>query len=187
MVAFMALNINLQHRRDTEYNWETSNPVLADGEIIVVQTPTSGKRLKIGDGVSNYKNLPFSDSILESKLNELQTTSGMFSNVEYLPENDWTIDVSKGSCFIMDNLEYNKAGFTFRFEGVPNGKGACFTLIITNGGGKAVGYPENTMWANNEPPTLTDMGYDVLTFITMDGGITWYGSPSIINARNDKK
>jgi hypothetical protein len=186
MVAFMALNINLQHRRDSEYNWEMSNPILADGEIIIVQTETSGKRIKIGDGVSNYKNLPFSDSLLEAKINELQTSSGLFSNVEYISSTNWTIDVSKGSCFIMDNLEFNLAGFEFSFEGVPAGKGACFTLIITNGGGKTVRFPPNTMWANNEPPQLTEMGYDVLTFITMDGGTTWYGSPSIINARNDK-
>lgn len=183
----MALNINLQHRRDTEENWNTSNPILADGEIIIVQTTTQ-KKIKIGDGKSNYKDLPFSDSILESKINELQTTSGLFSNVEYIPKDNWIIDVSKASCFILDNMKHGLTGLSFRdkIQGVPDGKGACFTLIITNGGG--IGWVEwgNIKWANNETPELTNMGYDVLTFITMDGGTTWYGSPSIINAKNSQ-
>jgi hypothetical protein len=31
-------------------------------------------------------------------------------------------------------------------------------------------------------PELTASGVDILTFITVNGGTTWYGTPSIINA-----
>jgi hypothetical protein len=30
---------------------------------------------------------------------------------------------------------------------------------------------------------LTSSGVDILTFLTVDGGTTWYGTPSIINAK----
>jgi hypothetical protein len=175
----MALNINLQHRRDTEYNWEISNPILADGELIIVQTAID-RKIKIGNGISHYKDLPFSDSTLISKIEEVKT-NGLFSSVEFIPKENWTIDASKASCFVMDNKTYNLSAITFTFTGVPVGKGACFTLIITNGGSATVTWHRGTKWANGNIPELTN-GVDIITFITMDGGNTWYGSPSIINA-----
>ena len=55
-------------------------------------------------------------------------------------------------------------------------------MILTNGGAYTITYPDSVKWANDEVPELTASGKDVLTFITIDGGTTWYGAPSIINA-----
>lgn len=35
-------NIRLRNKRDTEANWEKKNPLILDGEIIVVTTASGG-------------------------------------------------------------------------------------------------------------------------------------------------
>ena len=45
-------------KKDTKTNWEQNNPVLLDGEIIIVQED-SNLKLKIGNGYSTYSQLPF--------------------------------------------------------------------------------------------------------------------------------
>lgn len=60
-------------KRDTEENWERSNPILLDGEIIIVDT-TGGKiRTKIGDGQSKYNELPFNDEEIKSFMDKMIT------------------------------------------------------------------------------------------------------------------
>ena len=87
------------------------------------------------------------------------------------------IDVSTGSCF----TKTITANTTFTFTGVASGKCATFTLILTNGGSKTITWP-TVNWSVGTPPTLTASGKDVLTFITADGGTSWYGVVSSIEA-----
>lgn len=49
----------IKNKKDTESNWESNNPVILDGEIIIVITNTGEKKLKIGNGRSTYNQLPF--------------------------------------------------------------------------------------------------------------------------------
>lgn len=48
--------ILIQLRRGTQSQWESSNPVLANGEIVV---ETDTRQIKIGDGTTNYNSLPY--------------------------------------------------------------------------------------------------------------------------------
>jgi hypothetical protein len=88
------------------------------------------------------------------------------------------IDVSLGSCF----TKKITASTAFTITGCEAGKSGIFTLVLTNGGSKTVTWDSSIKWADDEVPELTASGVDVLTFITVDGGTTWYGTPSIINA-----
>ena len=54
-------NIRLRNKRDTEANWKSKNPVLLDGEIIIVTTTSGDTRFKVGDGKKTYNQLPFQD------------------------------------------------------------------------------------------------------------------------------
>jgi hypothetical protein len=47
-------------KNDTETNWESKNPILQESEVIVVRQP-SNLAYKLGDGITHYKDLPFSD------------------------------------------------------------------------------------------------------------------------------
>lgn len=59
-------NGRLQNKRDTAANWTKNNPVLLDGEIIVVTTNTGEIRRKVGDGQKRFSELPFDDEVLRS-------------------------------------------------------------------------------------------------------------------------
>ena len=64
--------------------------------------------------------------------------------------------------------------FTFSNPSI-SGKSCSFTLILTNGGSQTVNWPASVDWADSTAPTLTTSGVDVLTFMTVDAGTTWYG------------
>ena len=46
-------------RRDTEENWEITNPVLKKGEMCIVYSQWNGTMYKLGDGETPYSFLPF--------------------------------------------------------------------------------------------------------------------------------
>ena len=46
-------------RRDTNANWTSNNPILLDGEVIIIYTDSGETRFKVGDGVNHYTDLPF--------------------------------------------------------------------------------------------------------------------------------
>lgn len=51
----------IQNKKDTRANWESNNPTLLDGEIILVVMDNGKIRQKVGNGTSKYSELPFSD------------------------------------------------------------------------------------------------------------------------------
>lgn len=71
------LNARVQSKRDTSANWTQNNPVLLDGEIIVVDTNSGDVRFKVGNGTSTYTQLPFQDEAIYNQINtKLTTPSG---------------------------------------------------------------------------------------------------------------
>lgn len=56
----------IQLRGDTNANWENVNPVLSNREVALVamdsSQPKNYNAMKIGDGVKNYYDLPFSNN-----------------------------------------------------------------------------------------------------------------------------
>lgn len=61
MATTKTIQATVKNRTDTVANWTQKNPVLAEGEIIVVQTSAGETRLKIGDGVKTFTQLPYTD------------------------------------------------------------------------------------------------------------------------------
>lgn len=71
------LNTRVQSKRDTSSNWTQNNPVLLDGEVIVVDTNSGDVRFKVGNGTSTYTQLPFQDEPIYNQINtKLTTPSG---------------------------------------------------------------------------------------------------------------
>ena len=85
-----------------------------------------------------------------------------------------TIDLSQGNVA----KKTISANTTFTITNVPQGKVATFSLVLTNGGSKTITWPSSVNWGGNSPE-LNSSGTDVLTFLTPDGGTTWYGSLSV--------
>ena len=80
------INTRLQLKKDTSANWETNNPILLNGEKILVVTNAGDVREKIGDGSKTYTQLPFTDEPLRTLI------SGKVDKVDgkVLSTNDFT-------------------------------------------------------------------------------------------------
>jgi hypothetical protein len=108
-------------------------------------------------------------------VNGVLTTTSAASLIKNMTDNN--INVSSSNVF----TKTITGNTTFTITGVVENASSIFTLILTNGGNYAVTWPSSVKWADGTIPELTAGGKDILTFITVDG-VTWYGSPSIINA-----
>lgn len=59
MAKIFVENFVFQPKRKTASEWENENPILRDGEFGVVTDGTDGEWLKVGNGVTAWKSLPF--------------------------------------------------------------------------------------------------------------------------------
>ena len=50
-------NARIRQKRDTSANWTAKDPILLDGEIIIVDTASGSVRKKVGDGTKKYSQL----------------------------------------------------------------------------------------------------------------------------------
>ena len=66
---------------------------------------------------------------------------------------------------------------TFTFTGAPSsGQVGTFSLIVTAGGTHTLTWPASVDWAGGTAPDAPASGEkDIYTFMTVDGGTTWYG------------
>lgn len=86
-MAQKIINARAKNKRDTSANWTAADPVLLDGEIIIVDTAEGEVRKKIGDGTKKYSQLPFEDEKLRNLLNNKLDKNGKvdWSNIENAP------------------------------------------------------------------------------------------------------
>ena len=69
------INTRIRQKRDTAANWTNNNPVLLNGELIVVETSTGAIRLKVGDGVKTFNQLPFLDEALRALITDVDNNN----------------------------------------------------------------------------------------------------------------
>ena len=69
------INARMQQKKDTAANWTNNNPVLLNGELIVVETSTGAIRLKVGDGVKTFNQLPFLDETLRALITNVDNNN----------------------------------------------------------------------------------------------------------------
>lgn len=69
------LNVRIALKRDTSANWTTANPVLLNGEIILVDTADGQLRAKVGNGVKTYTQLPFTDEALRALITDVDNNN----------------------------------------------------------------------------------------------------------------
>ena len=67
------INARIKQKRDTDSNWQSKNPIILDGEIILVDMSDGELRAKIGDGTTRYNLLPFSDEPLRNLIDTVDT------------------------------------------------------------------------------------------------------------------
>lgn len=83
-MALYEINGRMKQKRDTAANWEAKNPVILNGEIVLVDTNVGELRAKIGDGVKKYSQLPFSDEVLRNLIIDKANKSDIPTKVSEL-------------------------------------------------------------------------------------------------------
>lgn len=102
------LQTRVQSKRDTSANWTQNNPVLLDGEVIIVDTNAGETRFKIGDGTSTYTQLPFQDESIRNLIPEASPKTVRF--VVGTSTAGWTADDCDYLCDGTDDqVEINAA------------------------------------------------------------------------------
>jgi len=96
-----------------------------------------------------------------------------------------TLDLTDGNFF-----QARAAGSTtFVFANPPvsvvgtGGAAGGFILELQNGGAATVTWPSTVRWPGGTAPTLTAAGFDVLVFVTDDGGTNWRGVQSMKDSK----
>ncbi len=87
-MATVEFNTRIKNKRDTNENWSNNNPVLLNGEVIIVDMSNNEILLKVGNGIDNYNSLPFIVSLPvvteEDNGKLLQVVNGTWSTVSIL-------------------------------------------------------------------------------------------------------
>ena len=87
----------------------------------------------------------------------------------------YTIDLSTGNTFTV----FLNANCTFTFSNPPTaGKALPFTILLKqDGGSRTATWPSSVIWQSGTAPTLTTTAgaYDILTFMTLDAGTSYFG------------
>lgn len=86
-MASTEINGRVRHKRDTDLNWSIHNPILLDGEIIIVDMSDGSVRTKTGDGTSHYSQLNFNDGDLRTSVTSL---SGRVDTLDDEMDNRYT-------------------------------------------------------------------------------------------------
>lgn len=94
-----------------------------------------------------------------------------------ISSNSLTLNIENGNVF---SIAHN-ANITTLTLGNPSatGKACSFTLILKQDatGGRTINWPASVKWGGGAAPTLTTTAnaVNILTFVTIDAGTTWYG------------
>ena len=76
-MANKTLLAQIRQRSDTAANWTAKNPIIGDGELIIVTTNADEKRFKVGDGEKTFTQLPYTDENVLSKIKNYTAGDGI--------------------------------------------------------------------------------------------------------------
>ena len=93
-MAIKQFNARINMKRDTAANWEQNNPVLLNGEIIIVDTASGEVRFKVGDGTKLYKQLPFSDEAVRALISAKEDKISLTENRAVISDASGKLSVS---------------------------------------------------------------------------------------------
>ena len=114
-------NAIIQLRRDNEYNFEKvkNSFVPANGEVVLVDTAKDGLRAKVGNGVSTYAELQFTDADIRNAVLHGYFIDGDFYKTlnkdgRFIPMiNKIFIDDATRKIYFYDGVEYKNIQTTF--------------------------------------------------------------------------
>jgi hypothetical protein len=148
---------------DNNYNLISNNNCMGKAPVVDGGTGNSvyGNKYDTTDDFGNL--MPISGGVLENYREKLVTLSGTST----------TINLNNGNVFT-HTLSGNT---TCSITNAVNGQAHSFTLIITQTETvRTITFPASVKWQGGEIPDLSGASKTyVLTFLSIDGGTTWFG------------
>lgn len=125
-----------QFRRDTLANWQANNPIIADGEFVLIaldpNNPTQYTYWKCGDGVSNFNDLPqygLAGSGISGITNDYGTSASLASSQDLLTKGLNNYNISSNN----SNTNYtNKATARALLPTALQKRGMKITYLFNN-------------------------------------------------------
>lgn len=148
---------NIALRRDNDYNYKKieNTFIPLNGEVCLVDVAGYGLKAKVGNGISTFAQLPYTDDVLWQNINSL-IIKGYFYNGEFYKDNAHTellakntgciyIDALNSKVYVYNGIEYsslsggisnataNKAGIVKLYDNLgQNVDGTMTQKAITN-------------------------------------------------------
>lgn len=112
-------------------------------------------------------------STLLSSILSVNTLRGFVDTANSLTGTTPSVDAGANDTYTLTT----SGNTTFTFTGVPaSGRVGSVSLIITAGGTHTLTWPASVDWAGGSAPPAPASGEtDIYTFMTVNGGTTWYG------------
>lgn len=183
-------NARIKLKRDTAVNWTVNNPVLLNGEIILIDTDSGELRAKVGDGTKTYTQLPFTDEILRNLItNKQDKITGAQGQIVSIGEggtpttiNNTLLDV--GNTAISELPEGLTGPLTFIFDEDESGSDEIWDAIntkqdkLTGTAGQVVGFDSSgNAIAQTAPSGLPEGGTDGKILGYSASGPAWIDAP----------
>lgn len=74
-------DVRIKQKKDTIANWTAKNPLLLDGEVAYVVMEDGEIKRKIGDGKSQFSELPYTDEALRTYIADTFVTKALLENI----------------------------------------------------------------------------------------------------------
>lgn len=118
-MAQKTFDARVRFKRDTSTNWTNNNPVLLNGEIIIVDTLGGEVRFKIGDGTRTYTQLPFQDEFVRNLIADKADVNHTHDAATYYSSGFMTTSDKAKLDGIEENANnYTHPNYTYRNSGL---------------------------------------------------------------------
>ena len=150
-------------------------------ELVVSSTnvnPKTTATLDLGTSLLKFKDAHLSGTayLTKSTVNEIQSKAALGTSVAASGLTP-SLDCATGDVFTLTTA--GSTTFTFDYSSVTltTDETYMMAVILTAGGTHAVAWPAAVIWPEGSTPDVPASGEtDVLLFLTIDGGTTWYGA-----------
>lgn len=179
-MANKTFNTRIKNKRDTSSNWTSKDPVLLDGELIIVDTANGETRFKIGDGTKKYSQLPFQDEILRNSKADLDAgvytvTASSTDGIAYSATVPGITALTAGASFIMvPNIKSDSTAPTLNVNGL--GAKTLRRRLSSIATTTVSGYAKSWIAVNKPFSVMYDGTYWIVEGMEQPAGADMYGA-----------